>query len=211
MKEQKVKEILTFLQRTSDLTLTPRYTSSLRKGNNSVADHSWQLAVMVFVIGVECKVEIDLNRALALALFHDLAESRTGDIDAYRVITGKESREEKQVKEKSVMQDITNDLSFGDWIYNFWQEYEDQETIESKFVKALDKIEGFLYIAEHGVKAYIPKEFHADYADKAVLAFDEAAKHFPEVKDLLDMVKTDLKKQFEEVGVKWVSENEISA
>ena len=35
-------------------------------------------------------------------------------------------------------------------------------------------------------------------------AFDEATHHFPELKDLLDSIKQDLKKQFEKVGVAWV-------
>ena len=85
-----------------------------------------------------------------------------------------------------------------------WREYQDQTTLEAKFVRALDKIEGFLHIAEDGVELYIPKEFHADYANKAVVAFDEATHHFPELKDLLDAVKKDLQKQFESVGVKWI-------
>jgi len=46
--------------------------------------------------------------------------------------------------------------------------------------------------------------FHADYASKAVSAFDEATLHFPELKDLLDTIKGDLQKQFESVGVKWI-------
>ena len=111
---------------------------------------------------------------------------------------------EKAGMEEKAMHEMTDDLPFGDWVYALWREYEDQVTIEAKFVKALDRIEGFLHIAEVGVKAYIPKEFHADYATKAVVAFDEATHHFPELKDLLEEVKKDLKQQFEKVGVKWL-------
>ncbi|MBI4215072.1 HD domain-containing protein, partial [archaeon] len=168
------------------------------------AEHSWRLALMTFIIASECKVKLDLNRAMALALLHDLAEAKTGDIDAYKVIVGEQSLDEKAKNEKKAMREMTDDLSFGDWIYSLWNEYEQQESVEAKFVHALDKIEAFLHIAERGVKAYIPKEFHADYADKAVEAFDEATRHFPEVRDLLEMVKTDLKQQFEAVGVAWV-------
>lgn len=51
---------------------------------------------------------------------------------------------------------------------------------------------------------YIPKEFHADYATKAVSAFDEATEHFPGLADFLDAVKEDLRTQFDRIGVKWI-------
>ena len=182
-----------------------RYSASLKDKKNTVAEHSWRLAIMALVIGTECKVRVDINRALALALLHDLAEAKTGDIDAVEQIPGgAQLTEDKAILEETAMREMTDDLPFGDWIFSLWREYEDQETIEAKFVKALDKIEGFLHIAEAGVEAYIPKEFHAEYANKAVESFDEATHHFPELKDLLDAVKKDLQKQFKHAGVKWI-------
>ncbi len=205
MRPKKIKEILTFLQRTNKLKAVPRYGSTLNRDQDSVAEHSWRLALMAYVIGNECKVQIDIQRAMALALIHDLAEARTGDTDAFEVISGNASVDEKKKMEQKAIQELTQDFSFGDWIRYIWEEYENQETIEAKFVKALDKIEAFLHIAERGVEAYIPREFHSNYADKAVEAFDEASKHFPEVRDLLEMVKKDLKVQFTKVGVQWTT------
>ena len=205
MRQQKIKDILTFLRRSKSLESVERYNSSLRAHKNTVAEHSWRLGLMALVIGTECKARVDINRAVSLALLHDLAEAKTGDIDAYdQPAGGKELLKQKSASEESAMREMTDDLPFGDWIYSMWREYEDQETVEAKFVKALDRIEGFLHIAEAGVEAYIPKEFHADYANKAVIAFDDATHHFPELKDLLDAVKKDLQKQFEHVGVTWM-------
>jgi putative hydrolase of HD superfamily len=205
MRQQKINDILTFLRRSKSLESVERYRSSLRDKKNTVAEHSWRLGLMALVIGTECKVRVDTNRALSLALLHDIAEAKTGDIDAYeQILAGKQLVEDKSVMEESAVREMTDDLPFGDWIYSLWREYEDQVTIEAKFVKALDRIEGFLHISEGGVEMYIPKEFHADYANKAVQAFDEATHHFPELKDLLDAVKSDLQKQFEHAGVKWV-------
>lgn len=208
MQKQKVHDILTFLQRTNQLKSVPRFGSSLRRDHDTVAEHSWRLTLMAYIIASECGVHVNINRVMAIALVHDLAEAKTGDIDAYTVIVGQRSVTDKGEREAEAMQEMTEGIGFGDTMYAIWKEYEDQQTLEAKFVKALDKIEAFLHIAERGVKAYIPKEFHADYADKAVRAFDEATHHFPEVKDLLDMVKRDLKRQFAEVGVEWVSNSE---
>ena len=124
--------------------------------------------------------------------------------DAYAEREVIEQNAEKAAQEEAAMRDMTKDLSLGTKVMVLWREYEEQTTIEAKFVKALDKIEGFLHIAEGEVAMYIPKEFHGDYANRAVAAFDEATEHFPGLKDLLDAVKADLRKQFTAAGVEWV-------
>lgn len=205
MEKTDVRDILTFLRRSKELQKAERYSSSLAGMQNTVAEHSWRLALMALVVGSACKVKLDLGHALGVALVHDLAEAKTGDIDAYTQIReGKGLVREKAASEEAAMQEITGDLSFGPWMLGLWEEYEKQETLEAKFVKALDKIEGFLHIAEGEVEMYVPKEFHADYANQAVAAFDEATNHFPGLKELLDAVKEDLRRQFELAGVAWV-------
>ncbi|OGG77723.1 hypothetical protein A3B35_01440 [Candidatus Kaiserbacteria bacterium RIFCSPLOWO2_01_FULL_54_24] len=57
MKQQKINDILLFLQRSKGLQTAKRYGSSLRGEQNTVAEHSWRLALMALVIGSECKVE----------------------------------------------------------------------------------------------------------------------------------------------------------
>ncbi|MEK7530335.1 MAG: HD domain-containing protein [Patescibacteria group bacterium] len=211
MKKQKVDDILEFLRRSKNLQSVNRYGASMRGEQNTVAEHSWRLALMAMVIGAECKVEVDMHRTLMLALIHDLAEATTGDLDAYALINGgRKLREAKAADEETAVRDMTDDLSFGDSIYALWQEYEDQTTLEAKFIKALDRIEGYLHIAESGVEAYIPDEFHADYATKAVAAFDEVTNNFPGLTDLLDAIKTDLQSQFEKAGVKWIDQTPVA-
>lgn len=162
---------------------------------------------MALVIAQECDVALNMERALALAIMHDIAEAKTGDVDAYaQKVFGNAVVQNKAAQEESVMKTMTSDLNFGDWVFNLWQEYEAQQTAEAKFIKALDKIEGFLHIAEVGVQAYVPKEFHADYADKAVHAFDGATRTCPELRGLLQAVKENLRAQFEQAGVAWVEQ-----
>lgn len=207
MRKDKVNDILTFLSRCKSLESNKRYGSSLLKDKrNSVAEHSWRLSMMAIVIVTESNIEVDMKKVLELCTLHDLAEATTGDIDAYeQIINGKKLVEEKAVMEDKAVNEMTNDIMFGGWIYRLWREYEDQRTIESKFVKAIDRIEGFLHIAEVGVENYIPKEFHSDYADKAVKSFDETTENFPGMKDFLDVIKMNLKSQFEKVGVEWLA------
>lgn len=206
MKPQEIQDMLTFLERSKGLQSVERYGASLSGAHNTVAEHSWRLGLMVLILSIQCKLHLDVGRALSLALVHDMAEAKTGDIDAYTQINGESDiLVKKAAAEDAAMKGMTGDLSFGNEIYTLWREFEEQQTVEAKFIKALDRIEGFLHIAEDGVSVYIPKEFHADYADKAVAAFDATAQHFPELKGLLDAIKEDLKEQFEKAGVKWVS------
>jgi putative hydrolase of HD superfamily len=206
MQQKRVADILTFLSRCKALETTERYGASLAKDKrNTVAEHSWRLALMALVIAQECNVALNMERALALAIMHDIAEAKTGDIDAYAQKTfGSALVDSKAAQEESVMKTMTSDLNFGSWVFDLWKEYEEQHTQEAKFIKALDKIEGFLHIAEVGVQAYVPKEFHADYADRAVAAFDGAAYTCPELSGLLAAVKENLRTQFEQAGVAWV-------
>jgi putative hydrolase of HD superfamily len=172
MQTKNITEILTFLQRSKQLETALRYRASMLGPQNSVAEHSWRLGLMALVFARECGVTVNMEHTLALALMHDLAEAYTGDIDAYTQITegahaaasaGNQLFPDKTLLEEDAMQTMTGDISFGPWVYDLWREYEEQVTTEAKFVKALDKIEGFLHIAEVGLSAYVPKEFHGDY------------------------------------------------
>lgn len=208
MNAKTIKDILIFLRRSKGLQSAERYQASLSDKRNTVADHSWRLALMVMLIGSECDLPIQMDRALSLALIHDLAEAETGDIDAYIKIKGGEVVEkEKATEEVAAMKNILDGISFDQTIYDLWNEYEAQETLEAKFVKALDRIEGVLHIAEDGVDSYQLKEFYSDYPDQAVQAFDNAAKDCPELSSLLAVIKNDLKEKFEKRGIAWLSDS----
>lgn len=159
---------------------------------------------MVFVIGKELDVPVDISLAMQMALLHDFAELKTDDVDAIEVINGEVDLKDKQKDEARAMQEILKGISFKSDILILWNEYEKQESTEAKFVKALDKIEGFLHLDETGTGAYMPEQFHGDYADAAVKNFDEAIHHFPPLQKLLDPIKKDLKMKFEKLGVEWV-------
>lgn len=75
-----------FAHRIGRLKSTPR-TGWLHRGippdqTESVADHSFRVAVLTWLASSEVE-GLDRNRAIKLALLHDLAESITGDITPY--------------------------------------------------------------------------------------------------------------------------------
>lgn len=207
--QKQIQDLITFFQRANKLKSVPRFSASLWKEGDTVAEHSWRLSLMTYTIATEFNLQIDLPKALAIAMLHDLAESITGDIDAvhtyeaYKEKNKQISKEEKYAAEKKAMDNIMNGIFFGEKMKGLWQEYEDQQSIEAKLVKALDKLEAFLHLADTPAEAFSQDEFHASYADEAVQHFDDAANHFPELKDMLDTVKETLKQKYTKAGIAW--------
>src|SRR3990167_5787585 len=57
-----------------------------RQEADSVAAHSWTTAVLVYFLATELKkegVKINIDKALKMALFHDMAETIVGDVGTF--------------------------------------------------------------------------------------------------------------------------------
>ena len=87
-----------------------------------------------------------------MALIHDMAESLVGDITPVDGVT----KSEKSRRETATMDYLCSGLLGnvdrgvqGQHIRAIWQEYEDGETLESKFVHDVDKMELLLQMMEY--------------------------------------------------------------
>jgi 5'-deoxynucleotidase YfbR-like HD superfamily hydrolase len=141
--------IFEFFQLAQKLKETMRYWSSpLITKKDTVAEHCFRLAFIVLIVQEEMKLEIDLLKALSIALFHDIAESLAWEIDYILIFEWKITKEEKHKNELEAMDKIRLMLPEKIWseIYGLWDEYEKWETKEAKFVKALDKFESISHL-----------------------------------------------------------------
>ena len=156
---------------------------------------------MVFTVAEELKLKINIERAMKIALVHDIAEGLTGEIDFRLIYFGKISKKEKNAREKRAMRKIREVLppKIGREIYALWEDYENSRSREAKFVKALDKIETTIHLIESGHKTYDFPELIVFYPDKAV-------SDFPELKKFLEVVKGRLKKEFRKGKFIWKKE-----
>ncbi len=102
----------------------------------SVSEHTFQLAMLVwFLAGSE--PAIDRSRAVELALMHDLAELRIGDLP--RTATVYLPAEVKHAAERRAAADI---LAPADpRATALYEEYEEGNTPEARFVRACDKLQ----------------------------------------------------------------------
>lgn len=108
----------------------------------SVADHSYSVAVMAMLLSDARS--LDTCRVLRMALLHDLAESKVGDLTP-----GAMDRSKKITLETKALKEITAGLppSIRAEYMAIWEEYVENRTDESELVHHADKIEMALQAA----------------------------------------------------------------
>src|SRR5206468_12394397 len=95
----------------------------------SVADHTYRVAVMALLIGPRLGLNVD--RLVQLALLHDLAEARIGDLTPLDTL----STGEKEARESAAFADIVGSLSEGAALYDAWRDYESGRTPEARIAR----------------------------------------------------------------------------
>jgi putative hydrolase of HD superfamily len=108
----------------------------------SVTEHSWHVLFLVWSLGARIP-GIDVARAVEIALVHDLAELRIGDLprtSAHYFPTGA-----KRAAEAAAMADVLAPLSAR--AQELYAEYQAAATPEARLVKACDKLQLMLKVA----------------------------------------------------------------
>lgn len=100
----------------------------------SVAEHTYGMMAIAFVLAELCKVPIDREKLLLLALFHDVAEVRTGDLTPL-------NKRYVSVDLKKVLSDFKNSQPIGLKLQEIISEYECNESLEAKLVHDADQLE----------------------------------------------------------------------
>ena len=115
----------------------------------SIADHSFSVALLALTIIEENKLPLDTFRCIKMGIVHELGEVYAGDFTPYDGI----SREEKHEKEKEAIREVLKTLDKDNDFYEIWEEYEKQETDEAKFIKNIDQLEFLLQACAYGYDA----------------------------------------------------------
>lgn len=104
----------------------------------SVADHSWGTAFLCLLHAAEAGIDID--RAMRIALVHDVAEAEIGDIPR-RVNEDEQpvSTAEKAVREQRAMARLEGGPL--DPVVTLWREYEEGESATARFVRDMNLID----------------------------------------------------------------------
>jgi putative hydrolase of HD superfamily len=201
---ENLEKILKFTHLIGRLKTTYRFKANDKCIGDSSADHSWRLTVMTFLLAKELGLKVDILRSVKIALIHDLAEAITGDIDARLISQKVFTKEEKEAEELKAMEDFRKMLpgDLGEEIFSLWEEYNQGKTMEGRYIKALDKIETSIHTLEMGRAGFDDDELIGMYGKKEVM-------DFPELKDMYDLVKGEIREEFERQGFPWREEYDI--
>ena len=148
------KELLKILAVAERLKCNTRhsYTSSGR--HESVAEHSWRIALMAMLLTPEFP-DAHMDKVIRMCLIHDLGEAFTGDIPAFEKTENHVQAEDAaldawvQQLPEAVREEFTALL----------EEMNALQTQESKIYKALDKLEAVIQHNEADISTWLPLEF----------------------------------------------------
>ncbi len=106
----------------------------------SVAAHSWGVALLCFAFAD--RAGVDPDRAARLAVVHDVAEARTGDVPT-RADPDAETPDpaEKARRERAALDALLAPLEAGDALREDWEAYEARDDDVARFVKDMDLLD----------------------------------------------------------------------
>jgi putative hydrolase of HD superfamily len=138
-------QVANFVYETNIHSRTPRSGFwFLGSGNQSVAEHLFHVAMITYALA-NLEPKIDKNKAILMALFHDIGEGRTSDHNYVHQRYGR-------LAEPEAVKDIAQSLPFGQEILDLFQEEQKRETPEAKLVKDADQLEWISTLRAEEVK-----------------------------------------------------------
>lgn len=115
----------------------------------SIADHSFSVALLSLTIIEKNKLALDTLKCIKMAIIHELGEVYAGDYTPYDNITKKD----KHIKEKDAILKVLETINKDNDFLEIWEEFEKAETDEAKFIKNVDQLEFLLQACAYGYDA----------------------------------------------------------
>lgn len=149
-------ELFEILAVAGRLKTTTRHCYTARDRKESVAEHSWRVALWgMLLTGTPEFSDVDINKVVRMALIHDLGEAFTGDVPSFEK-TDAETDKEKDLFFSWV--DGFSEPQRSEWL-GLLREMEALQTPEALLYKALDKMEAVLSHDESDIATWLPLEY----------------------------------------------------
>jgi putative hydrolase of HD superfamily len=161
----------------------------------SVAEHTWLMSVAAVLMSPHLQQPVDLGQTLKLIALHDIAEAITGDIPYFEKSLRKETKFADETAAIETMRKMLPKAS-GDLLVELWREYEDCETPEAKFARALDKLEVQHQHNLADLKTWTREELGLVYSK-----MDAECAHDASLQELLIVIRSRAEKKMAEGGV----------
>lgn len=182
MSEANLEKDVNFLFEMGNIRFIERmWRRFLRDDFANLAEHHFRTFWIAMVIAAHEK-NVDTGKVAKLVLAHDIAESRTGDVDYL-------ARQYTERNEKLAIQDMLTGTALEAEFYALWEEYEERASLESKIAKDADNLDVDFELAEQAAKGSLlqkhwqeNREFVAKkklYTSTAKKLFDQLASANP--------------------------------
>lgn len=150
----KPEELLSVLHTANRLKDTTRHCWTPGNRHESVADHSWRLALAAFFLRDEFP-DTDMDKVIKMCLIHDLGECFTGDIPSFEKTAADTAKEDGLLARwvASLPQPYREDMAA------LYAEMDALETPEARVYKALDKLEAVISHNESPLDTWLPLEY----------------------------------------------------
>lgn len=148
------KKLLEILSVAEQLKCRTRHCDTSSGRRESVAEHSWRVALMAMLMEDEFP-ELDISKVIRMCLIHDLGEAFTGDIPAFL------KKSEDGEKEEAILERWVGDFPAPyneEWLA-LLQEMDALETGEARLYKALDNLEAVIQHDESDIASWLPLEY----------------------------------------------------
>lgn len=151
MEPEKLLEALHTAEKLKDTT---RHCYTSKGRHESVAEHSWRIALMAFWLREEFP-QADMDKVIRMCLIHDLGECFTGDIPAFDKTAADEAAEEALLSRwvDSLPEPVCTEMR------TLYAEMAALQTTEAKIYKALDKMEAIAQHNESAIATWEPQEY----------------------------------------------------
>jgi hypothetical protein len=161
----KPAELLQILHTAEKLKDTTRHCDTSGGRRESVAEHSWRLALMAYLLRDEFPA-LNMDKVVRMCLIHDLGECFTGDIPSF-LKTGADAAREDSLLARWVS---SLPVPYCTDMAALYAEMDALETQEARLYKALDKLEAVIQHNEAPISTWLPREYalNLTYADENV-------------------------------------------
>lgn len=113
----------------------------------SIADHSYRVALITLFLADELRekgVEVNVEKALKIALLHDIGEVMITDIP----LTAQSYIDKGKAEKKVVMELLLSSPNPREY-FRLWREYEEEHSLEGRLVKFADRLEMLIQAYEY--------------------------------------------------------------
>lgn len=108
-----------------------------RRLENS-AEHSWHVALMAILLEEHANEPVDITKVVKMLLLHDIVEIDAGDTFVYDAVASTEQEEKELAAAERLFGMLPDDQEQE--LKAIWMEFEQAESAEAKFAKALDRL-----------------------------------------------------------------------